>query len=67
MTTPSTTSLQPVTTSELGAAGLTAGQIARLVEFRRYCNAMPEFFTKREIQHLRFLRWQVERGLLEPG
>jgi hypothetical protein len=67
MTTSTTMTPQPMTTSDLKAAGLTASQVARLIETRERYSPFREFFTEREFQRLSFLRWQVEHGQLARG
>jgi hypothetical protein len=67
MTTSTTMTPPSVTTTDLKAAGLTASQVARLVETRERYSPFREFFTEREFQRLSFLRWQVEHGQVARG
>lgn len=67
MTTSTTMTPPSLTTTDLEAAGLTAGQVARLIETRARYSPFREFFNEQEYQRLSFLRWQIEHGQLAQG
>jgi hypothetical protein len=67
MTTSTTMTHPSMTTSDLETAGLTAEQVARLVETRQRHNPIRELVSEREYQRLSFLRWQIEHQQIERG
>lgn len=67
MTTSTTMTPPSLTTTDLESAGLTAEQVARLIETRARYSPFREFFSEHEYQRLSFLRWQLEHGQIARG